>query len=57
MAKNKVAKRYYFVSMQFLEKRKKKENELRVFGFSPGCHFDATAIGFLLVCLLAFLFY
>jgi len=37
----------------FSSLKKKKEKELKVFGFSPGCNvFDATAIGFLLVSLL-----
>ena len=31
---------------------KKKRKGLKVFGFPPGCRFDATAIGFLLVFVL-----
>jgi len=55
LVESKIAKRYRFVNIQSLKKKKKerkKEKDIKVFGFSPGCHFDTTAIGFLLVFLL-----
>jgi len=48
--KNKIAKQCYFAIMHFLKKKRQRRVH-RVFGFPPGCHFDATANGYPLVFL------